>query len=246
MPFIDVKDLRLYYEEHGEGDVLLLLHAAGSAIDDPEYSWSGLVGLFSQRFRTISLEHRGHGRTNNSEKRFDYATIADDVVQFAKALSIPQFHLAGISDGAIVGLHLGMHHPELLQSLVLLGVNYCNDERTQQANATWRHLPSKPDSSRTAGLMSALHDRAGKSIGSWRELFAGLAQNVAANPNYSEENLMQVATRTLLIAGAHDDYANSDQLSTLSRCLTNSELCVVDDAGHTAHYSTPISSVRPS
>jgi pimeloyl-ACP methyl ester carboxylesterase len=213
MPHVEVNDVSLYYEEDGTGEPLLLLHGAGSAIDEPVNSWAGLRGLLGAHFRTLFIEHRGHGRSNNPQNRFDYPTLAEDILAFADSLGITAFHLAGVSDGAIVGLHFGINDPQRLRSLVLLGVNYENDHETRLANKSWSHLPSEPDDSPVAARLSERHDRAGKPPGYWRSLYEGLVDNVAVSPSYSEEVLARITTPTLLVAGENDGYANLRQLS---------------------------------
>jgi pimeloyl-ACP methyl ester carboxylesterase len=63
MPYVEVGDLSLYYEELGSADAppLVLLHGAGGTIDDPVGGWSGLARSFAERYRLVLVEHRGHG-----------------------------------------------------------------------------------------------------------------------------------------------------------------------------------------
>jgi pimeloyl-ACP methyl ester carboxylesterase len=239
VPNIAINDMSLYYETEGEGDALFLMHGAGSASDDPVGSWSGLTGMFSAEFRTIAIDHRGHGRTDNPGNRFDYETLATDTVALADALGIERFHLAGVSDGAIVGLHLGMVAPQRVASLVLLGVNYTNDDNAQAANAAWQHIHEEPDDSPNATVMSQRHDRAGKAPGYWRSLMAGTVDNVAHYPSYEPNELSHVVAPALLLAGEHDGYANLDQLTTMKQQMANAELCILNNAGHTVQYSHP-------
>lgn len=148
VPHIDIQGMQLYYEDSGgDGPPIVLMHGANSAIDDPRASWAGLVGLLGTGYRTLSVDNRGHGRSNNPQSLFDYATLANDIADFAVALGLPPFHFAGISDGAIAGLHLSMYRPELLRSTVLLGANFENDEQTLSMVATWKSFAELPDDS---------------------------------------------------------------------------------------------------
>jgi len=176
---VKVNDASLYFEMEGVGPPLILMHGAGSAIDDPEGSWAGLRGFLSTDFQTFSVEHRGHGRSDNPNQRFDYATLAADILAFADFMGLGRFDLAGISDGAIVGMELGIERPERVGRLALLGVNYRNDVRTLRANAAWAHIPHEPDASPSASQQRLRHDRGGKPAGSWRSLFGGLVRNVS-------------------------------------------------------------------
>src|SRR3712207_8794691 len=107
----------MYYEEVGQGEPLLLLHGATGAIGFDAVGWGALLPAFAARYRAFPIEHRAHGRTANPAGRLSYAQIAADVAAFVERLALAPAHLAGFSDGAIVGLALAMARPELLRSL---------------------------------------------------------------------------------------------------------------------------------
>ena len=67
MAYLEVADLKLYYEEHGrpDGQPLVLLHGGGGTADDPVGGWALMLPAFTDSFRVILVEHRGHGRTTN-------------------------------------------------------------------------------------------------------------------------------------------------------------------------------------
>ena len=88
MPYAEVNDIRMYYEEAGSGIPLVLLHGATGAIDFHASSWGGLMPGFAERYRAIHLEHRGHGRTVNPAGRLSYGQIADDVCAFIDQLGL--------------------------------------------------------------------------------------------------------------------------------------------------------------
>jgi hypothetical protein len=90
MPYAEVNDVRLYYEDEGQGEPLLLLHGALGAVDPAvSSSWAVLRPALAERYRTVSLEHRGHGRSDNPAGLLAYAQLADDV-----AASITRLDLA--------------------------------------------------------------------------------------------------------------------------------------------------------
>jgi pimeloyl-ACP methyl ester carboxylesterase len=108
MPYAAVNDIRMYYEEAGLGTPLVLLHGATGAIDFHRAGWGGLLSRFAERYRAIHLEHRGHGRTRNPAGRLSYTQIADDVCVFIEQQGLAPAHVAGVSDGGIVALTIGM------------------------------------------------------------------------------------------------------------------------------------------
>lgn len=242
MPYAAVNDIRMYYEEWGEGVPLILMHGASSAIDDPVFGWADLVPEFAKRYRTIHLEHRGHGRTDNPAGRLDYAMIADDVCAFIEQLGLAPAHVAGVSDGGIVALTIGMTRPELARALVAVGPNYWNDEQVAQANEfaseeTLARLEREHPA--FAEAMAARHDRGGNPAGWWRTLFGQLRANLAVNPAYTAADLARIPNPTLLIAGENDLWGNLRQMMDMRQHITHSELLIVNDAPHEVQHTHP-------
>src|SRR5687768_4049898 len=98
MPYANVNDIRLYYEEVGSpaATPLILLHGASGTIDTLSSGWGGYMAAFGEHYRAIHIEHRGHGRTNNPAGVIRYEMIADDVVQFIEQLGTGPAHIAGV------------------------------------------------------------------------------------------------------------------------------------------------------
>ncbi len=162
MPTIAVNDIAIYYEELGEGDPLLLLHGGFGSIDDLWGSWNSLGLFFARHYRVIQIEHRGHGRTDNPAGELTYAAIADDIAAFIAAQNLAPVHVAGMSDGGIVALHLGMTRPDLLRTIAGVGVNYRNDDRVDAVNSTFIHQDPdvvEGESPEWAANLAARHDR---------------------------------------------------------------------------------------
>ena len=83
MPYAAINGLNMYYETHGEGPPLLLLHGGSGPI--PE-KW---IPFFSPRFRVIAMEQMGHGRTADlADRPFHYHDMAEDTVELMRHLGI--------------------------------------------------------------------------------------------------------------------------------------------------------------
>jgi len=113
MPYAEVGDISMYYEEQGSGETLVLLHGGTGAISLPASGWAGLAPAFAERYRAIQIEHRGHGRTSNPSGRIAYDQVAEDMAAFIEVLGLAPAHVAGVSDGGIAALVVGMTRPEL-------------------------------------------------------------------------------------------------------------------------------------
>ena len=117
--YVDVKGLRTYYEVHGEGEPLLLLH--GGFGNAP--SMAPMAGILSRRYRVYLPERRGHGHTQDIGE-ITYELMAEDTAGFMAAMGIESANLVGYSDGAIICIYLGMHHPEVIEKMIPISGNY--------------------------------------------------------------------------------------------------------------------------
>jgi pimeloyl-ACP methyl ester carboxylesterase len=230
VPYAEVRDLRMYYEETGAGEPLVLLHGATGTLEMPSAGWGGLAPALAERQRAIQVEHRGHGRTDNPAGWLSYEQIAEDIAALIEHLGLAPAHVAGVSDGGIIALALGMARPELVRSLVLVGANYRNDASTRAANAILDAEVIEREHPDWAGTLADLHD-AHHHPGYWRELMDQITANVAIAPDYAEADLARVLAPTLLVAGELDPWANLDQLLVMRRCIPNAELLLLNHAG---------------
>lgn len=236
MPYAEVNDIAMYYEEMGSGPVLLLMHGALGAIDYPFGGWADLMPLFAKNYRVIHIEYRGHGRTDNPAGFVNYAMIADDVCEFIEQLGLGAPHIGGISDGAIAALHIGMTRPELASTLICVGANYYNDDLCIEANKTFDVEHIEQQGPEAVAKWSALHDR-NKQTGYWRELVRQTAANVAVNPSYTTAYLAQIPVPVLLMSGENDPYANPTQMLAMRRAIPSSEMLIINNAEHVIQHT---------
>ena len=112
--WVDVSGGRLYLKQAGEGSPLILMH--GWTLDHrmfaPQFS------RLSKRFRVVSFDRRGFGR---SEASPDLGLELDDLDRIADALSLDTLHLLGMSQGGRLALRYAVTRPQRLRSLVLQG-----------------------------------------------------------------------------------------------------------------------------
>lgn len=205
---------------------------------DADSGWGRLRPALAERYRTIFVEHRGHGRTDNPADRLTYELIADDVRAFIDRLDIAPAHLAGMSDGGIAALHVGLTWPDLARSLVLVGANYTVDDRIRD---TLRSVtPDRIERERPTWHADLLrqHD-VHKWPGYWRTLVRQVVANATVSPSYTVEDLRRISTPTLLIAGENDPFGNLDQMVAMRRNIRHAELLIVNNAGHTVQDTHP-------
>jgi pimeloyl-ACP methyl ester carboxylesterase len=229
MPYAEVRDLRMYYEEHGRGEPLVLLHGGPGAINDHPSGWGALLPAFAERYRAIPVEHRGHGRTNNPAGYLAYAQIAADIAAFVERLGLAPVNLAGVSDGAVVALTLGMNRPDLLHSLVCVGAFYRIDDQIREAWRIFDPEVIEREAPEWAASLAATQDPH-HYPGYWRDLVEQLAA-IGDGLAYAEADLRRIPVPTLLVAGEADRYANLDQMLAMRRGIPRAEMLILNHAG---------------
>jgi pimeloyl-ACP methyl ester carboxylesterase len=231
MPYAEIDDIRVYYEEQGEGAPLLLLHGALGAVDPAATSgWFALLPALAARYRTFSLETRGHGRTGNPAGSLSYAQMGADVAAFIEVLDRGPVHLAGFSDGATIGLVLGMTRPELLRSLVAVGANYRIDDHLREGLAFFDADMLEGEAPEFAAELARRHD-AHHHPGYWRELMRQIRENVETEMIWTEDDLRRIPTPTLLMMGEADFALSLGQMLEMRRSIPNSEMLILNHAG---------------
>jgi pimeloyl-ACP methyl ester carboxylesterase len=116
-----VNGLNMYYEIHGTGQPLVLLHGAFSAIGT---SFEKVLPGLAKTRQVIAFDLQGHGRTADIDRPLTLEGMADDVAAALKQLGIERADIFGYSMGAAVALHLAIRHPEVVRKLVLASVSY--------------------------------------------------------------------------------------------------------------------------
>ncbi len=119
--YVKIKDLNMYYEIHGVGQPLVLLHGAFSAIGT---SFGKLLPSLAQSRQVIAFELQGHGRTADIDRPMSLEGMADDVAAALPQLGFERADILGYSMGAGVALHVAIRHPDVVRKLVLTSVTY--------------------------------------------------------------------------------------------------------------------------
>src|SRR5437667_3772175 len=122
--YADVNGLRLYYEVHGTGKPLVLLHGGLTTID---LLFGGLVQTLAQYRQVIAFEQQAHGRTADIPRTLTYERMADDTAELLRTLGIDHADFFGFSMGAITTLQVAVRHPELVRKQVVVAAACNND-----------------------------------------------------------------------------------------------------------------------
>src|SRR5512133_3741480 len=122
--YVSVNGLNMYYEIHGEGQPVVLIHGAFSAIGT---SFGGLIPELAKTRQVVAFELQGHGHTEDIDRPLSLEFMADDVAAAIQALDLEPADIFGYSMGAGVALHTAIRHPEVLRKLVFASSTYTMD-----------------------------------------------------------------------------------------------------------------------
>lgn len=113
-----VNGINLYYEKHGKGKSLILLHGNG----ETHKIFDKAVPLLAEHFTVYAIDSRGHGQSDPVTE-YRYTDMADDIKCFIEAKGLNKPILYGFSDGGIIGLLLACNYPQLLSQIIISGAN---------------------------------------------------------------------------------------------------------------------------
>jgi pimeloyl-ACP methyl ester carboxylesterase len=119
--YAPVNGLEMYYEIHGTGQPLVLLHGAFSAIGT---SFENVLPELAETRQVIAFEMQAHGRTADIDRPLSMEQMADDTAAALRHLGIERADVFGYSMGGGIALQVAIRHPEVVRKLVLASVAY--------------------------------------------------------------------------------------------------------------------------
>ncbi|MFX1574349.1 MAG: alpha/beta fold hydrolase [Promethearchaeota archaeon] len=116
MPRNQIQDINMYYEIIGEGQPLLLIHGLGSSTRD----WEEQVPAFSQKYQVITIDLRGHGKTDKPKGPYSIPMFAQDIAELMRSLNINQVNVIGISLGGSIAFQFAIDYPKMVKNLIIV------------------------------------------------------------------------------------------------------------------------------
>ena len=116
MPIATLDDIAVYYEVHGAGAPVLLLHGLGSSTED----WEPQVARLARHWQVITCDVRGHGRSAKPRGRYTLHQFAADAAALLDRLGYGPAHVVGLSMGGCIAFQLVLDRPDLVRSLVIV------------------------------------------------------------------------------------------------------------------------------
>jgi pimeloyl-ACP methyl ester carboxylesterase len=196
--YAPVNGLQLYYEVHGSGRPLVLLHGNLSTIG---VDFGAIIPSLAKGRQVIALEQQAHGHTADIDRPLTIGNWAGDTVALLRHLGIEQADFFGFSSGTAVALQLAIEHPELVGKLVLASTSYRLDglhpglmDGIGQLQP--EHLAGSPFEQDYARVAPNPDDGP--------QLIEKIKQMDADLPEWSAEDIRAITSPTMLIIGDSD------------------------------------------
>ena len=118
--YAPVNNIELYYEIHGSGKPLVLLHGGFMAIE----MFGPVLTALAESRQVIGVDLQGHGRTLPFDRPMTWENVATDVAELIKWLGHDKADIMGYSLGALTSLRVAIDHPEVVNKLIITSAPY--------------------------------------------------------------------------------------------------------------------------
>ena len=129
--YAPVNGLKMYYEIHGKGEPVVLLH--GSFMTLTNFNWPEMIAALAKSRQVIAVEMQGHGRTADINRDFSYANLADDIAAMLDYLKIGKADVIGYSMGGGVAMEVAIRHPQKVRKVVSISAVFRDNGWVQEA-----------------------------------------------------------------------------------------------------------------
>ncbi len=236
MPFVNLDETQLYYEQTGDGRDLLIISGTGSDLRIPRPT----IPHIEDKYRILRYDHRGLGQSTTDNTAVSMFHFADDAAALLTKLGIRQVDVVGISFGGMVAQHLAHRHPQLVRKLVLActssgGPTYASADLLELMNLPikdrqrmWLKMYDSRYEEQSSGdyFVYLLEKLLKKTPTMFPNVASdGLMRQITARSSHDLSNqLHNIPHETFIVGGEHDRIAPPRNLRYLAENLQHAEL----------------------
>jgi pimeloyl-ACP methyl ester carboxylesterase len=226
--YANVNGLKMYYEIHGTGKPLVLLHGA--------FGWAATYPPLAKNRHVIAVELQGHGHTADIDRPLSYEQMADDVAELLKQLKIEQADFFGYSMGGNVGLALAIRHPKMVGKLAINGSHFgkLQDAFDPESLKQFRNLPADF----APPVLKDPYDKVAPNPKNWPVLVAKVKTMALEFQGFRPEQMKAIQARVLVTLGDRDGI-RVEHAVEMFRLIPKAQLAVIPDADHLPLWINP-------
>lgn len=220
---ISVHGMNMYYEVHGEGEPLLLLHGFTG-------SGAGLAEIFkdfTESYQLIIPDLRGHGRSTNPSNEYHFYQTALDVFALLDHLKINNCSAVGFSGGGMTLLHMAFQQPDKISSMALVSAAPYFPKSTRDF---MKQVTVESHTKEEWEAMRKIHvygDEQIKMIWKQANAFSG-----NKDMNFTSEKLSKIKAKTFIVQGDRDPIYPLELTVEMYKGIPNAYLWIIPNGGH--------------
>lgn len=245
--YLQLHDLQLYYTDNQKVSVpvVIFIHGLGENAD----SWQNQVDFFADKpYRVITLDLRGHNRTNDGERSISIMQFAQDIADMCQLLHISKAHIVGLSMGGIIAQQLAISFPNLIQSLCLCNTAcYASEEAKQKLDDRITMINSHDMDFMANFIVTAclpeqynqtVYDTAFNIFRKNRKLPYIEATKATFSIDFRED-LPKVKAPTMILTGEFDKATPIEAGKIIHSLIENSQMEIISGVGHLSKLENP-------
>jgi 2-hydroxy-6-oxonona-2,4-dienedioate hydrolase len=236
---------RIHYLEAGRGEPVILLHGSGGE----GARWMPTIRGLAKSYRVIAPDHIGYGQSDKPLTIYHTGVFEGFLVQFMKTIGVPKANIMGQSLGAGVALYMAVHHPQMVERLIVVdggGFRSPNQASAPAAAPNWHNRQIA-----NAGTLEESREYMEKLFYDHRFVTDELVEhnlilrlrsaytaestataNARGLSGLSEEEVRGIKAPTLLVWGMNDPLSPPANADKLNAAIKNSQKVLFDKAGH--------------
>ena len=217
--YSSLRGTNIYYEIHGEGKPLVLMHRALVPIE----SFVAQVSILSKHFMLIIPERRGHGRSPDTKGDLSYKQSADDMAALLSNLKIDKAHLVGWCDGANIAMIMAIYYPKLIDKIVSISGNISHKGYTKDfIDAFVNLMPETIDKD----ILSLYRLTSPDGPDHFSVILEKVKRMVLSQPNLKNNQLHKI-TKEVLVMSGDNDVVSLDHTIQIYKSLPKAHLCII-------------------
>ena len=253
MPSVKINDVEIYYESYGDGFPLVFSYGLGGNTG----MWAGQIDAFSENYRFIIWDPRGHGGSESPDEkdRYSLKISAEDLLGLLDHLKIEKAHIGGLSMGGGIAARFALAHPERVAALLIIDSASASGLSMKEAMREMRQKTIELAESRDMGAVAdyvigtnpnlkTQAEASPEERQRLRQMFldlnpTGYANTIRAliSETFPADRLSEIKAPTLVLVGEEDPALEAARL--IHSKISDSKLVVLPAAGHLSNLDRP-------
>jgi pimeloyl-ACP methyl ester carboxylesterase len=195
--YAKVNGLKMYYEIHGQGSPLVLIHGGGSTI---QTTFGRVLDAFAKNHKVVAVELQAHGHTGDIDRPLSFQQDADDIATLLSQLGINKADIFGFSNGASTTLELAIRHPGIVSKIIVASTFFKKDG----APSWFWDMMSHPTFDGMPKLLKEAYLRINPDRNALLTMYNRDVARMQSFPDIKEEDIKSITAQTLILIADRD------------------------------------------